>query len=75
MEANQTPLPQDVGIGEASFDEVTESVASAADSIRGIALDTVDDVIATVSTLIREKPLMAVGIAAGAAYLLGRLRS
>ncbi len=65
----------DAGGNEASVERMAESVALAADSISEITSDTVDDVLTTVSALIREKPLMAVGIAAGVAYLVGRLRS
>lgn len=60
---------------DASVDVVKESVVSAAASVREIASDTVDDVAASVSALIRERPLVAVGIAAGLAYLVGRLRA
>jgi ElaB/YqjD/DUF883 family membrane-anchored ribosome-binding protein len=60
---------------EASVEAVKDSVSSAAASVRDIATDTVDDVVTSVSALIRERPLMAVGIAAGVAYLLGRLKA
>lgn len=60
---------------EASVEAVKESMSSAAASVREIATDTVEDVVTSVSALIREKPLMAVGIAAGVAYLLGRLKA
>lgn len=61
--------------GDPSAAGGAESLAAAAGSMQDIVADTADDIARTVSALIREKPLLAVGLAATIAYVLGRLRS
>jgi ElaB/YqjD/DUF883 family membrane-anchored ribosome-binding protein len=60
---------------DAAAAEVSESLAAAGASIRDVVSNTAEDIGDTLAVLIRERPLLAVGVAAGLAYLLGRLRS
>lgn len=57
-------------------DRVTPALAGAADQVQDYAhraRESVEDQVDALTETVREKPLMAVGIAALAGYLIGRL--
>ena len=55
-------------------EQARDSVVDAAEVLRNAAVDCATDIAAVVRDLVRERPLLAIGAATAAGYLLARLR-
>ena len=78
IEAVSESLKDDLGDAahqvREDVEQVRDSVVDAAEVLRNAAVDCVTDIAAVVRDLVRERPLVAIGAATAAGYILACIR-